>query len=897
MPKGSVNQLAGRQQFLDLVRYLIEIAKHGPETARKLQPDADDLKVLAETSIDHAALLRKLPDLDLKAGRKLYQRYCLNCHGKDGNKTINPLARRFAKDKLKFGADPYSMWKTVTYGNGLMFPQAALMSPEERYLVVHYIREQFLRKANPGQYNTVSEEYLAKVNARAKVDAEKLGSEPTVAALAPGMIDGKQGRQMDYGPCLSHSIAFSKPPNKNAPRFVDTTERATVIQLPGGLVACYDMQRYSISGIWRGDIATTAKSHHTSYKGNTCLQPGGEVIYKNVDDPGWKIGRLETPPDKTDVKLRGHYLHGSQVLLRFLVGGRRVDELPGALPGKSPTLLRTLRVEPGKETLHVLVGRFPEGKTEITKGTAKLRGKGGNRLHAVLRGGIDRLVFESDGRGGLWLKIPPETETRTFTLCLAVGHSFETSPLPEQTAGPDLDALMHGGPQRWRRTVLTGGVLGKPVEGYAADEITVPYANPWGSWMRTTALDFFSDGRAAVSTLSGDVWIVRWTKPDLGDVTWSRFAAGLYEPLGLRIVDDKVYVRGRDRITRLHDLNGDGEADFYENFHQDGEIGPNYHAFIFDLQTDDTGNFYFAKSGRKSPHVGCVVRLSADGKSSEVICRDFRHPNGLGAGGPHNWVTVSDNPSGKAIYNGVALARRGGRHGYSGPRTTPMLAVLPATVDSSSGGQCWSDPRRWGPLGGCMIHTSYSRCAAFYIMTPNLQPHPNGFAVRFPFTFRSGVMRARVNPVDRQVYLVGQKGWDTQARFDGCLYRIRYAGGPTHLLANVAAVSRGLRLTFSCDLDKASITAKNFRTVREGKKTTGPVDLGGVRLVDQRTVEVHLPDIADEVVSRRSRVDKKRRVTFIDVRPPIRLTFNLKAKDGTAIRQTVYATVNSLPSR
>ena len=24
---------------------------------------------------------------------------------------------------------------------------------------------------------------------------------------------------------------------------------------------------------------------------------------------------------------------------------------------------------------------------------------------------------------------------------------------------------------------------------------------------------------------------------------------------------------GRDQITRLHDENGDGEADFYENFH------------------------------------------------------------------------------------------------------------------------------------------------------------------------------------------------------------------------------------------------------------------------------------------------------------------------------------------
>ena len=35
---------------------------------------------------------------------------------------------------------------------------------------------------------------------------------------------------------------------------------------------------------------------------------------------------------------------------------------------------------------------------------------------------------------------------------------------------------------------------------------------------------------------------------------------------GLVIADGKAYVLGRDQITRLHDLNGDGEADFYECF-------------------------------------------------------------------------------------------------------------------------------------------------------------------------------------------------------------------------------------------------------------------------------------------------------------------------------------------
>lgn len=894
MPAGVVNQLADRQQFLDLVRYLVEIGGKGPARARELEPAPEKLDSLAETLIDHARQIRSLAAADVQAGRQLYRQYCVNCHGKDGNKTVNPLARRFAKDRLKFGTDPYAMWKTISYGNGLMFPQAALLSPEDRYQIVHFLREEFIKDANPSQYFRVNDDYLAAVNERAEADAKEFGGQRTGVKLAAGMLDGRQGQQMNYGPYLCHSVAFRKPSNKNAPRFADTTERALVVTLPGEHVLCYDTERYSIAGIWRGDIASTAKTHHTSYKGNACLAPGGEVLYHNIDDRGWACGSLENAAESDLPLFEGHYLHGGQVLLRFDVGGRCVEELPSGTGGKGPAFLRTLRIGPGKETLFCLVGRMPDGRITTATDGATIVGKQGS-LWASVRSASEDLSFTADATGGLWLQIPAGSEVRTLTLWFGLGKRPAEWAALSSLAVPDLDPLTKGGPRRWPQLVHTSAALGQPTEGYAADEITLPYANPWGSWMRTTALDFFSDGRAAVCTLSGDVFIVQWTQADLSDVAWSRFATGLYEPLGLRIVEDVVYVRGRDRITRLHDLNGDGEADFYENFHQAGEIGANYHAFIFDLQTDREGNFYFARSGRKSPHEGAVLRLSPDGKTSEVVCRDFRHPNGMGSGGPHDWITVSDNPHGKAVYNGVALVRPGRMYGHNGPRTTPMLAVLPPSADSSSGGQCWANPRRWGPLSGQMIHTSYSRCAAFYVLTQNIEPYPNGFAVRLPFQFKSGVMRTRVNPADGQVYLVGQKGWDTTARWDGCFYRIRYAGGASHLITAAKATSQGVELTFSCDLDPQSVKKSAIEVLREEEKRTSDVKLGGVRLLDRRRLLVELPEIGDEIVANRSHPDKKSGATRMDVRWPIRITTKIQAADGTPLTQTVYATINSLP--
>ena len=49
------------------------------------------------------------------------------------------------------------------------------------------------------------------------------------------------------------------------------------------------------------------------------------------------------------------------------------------------------------------------------------------------------------------------------------------------------------------------------------------------------------------------VWIASNLNDSLNKVVWKRYA-GLNEALGLTIVDDVIYVTGKDQITRLHDL-------------------------------------------------------------------------------------------------------------------------------------------------------------------------------------------------------------------------------------------------------------------------------------------------------------------------------------------------------
>ena len=91
-----------------------------------------------------------------------------------------------------------------------------------------------------------------------------------------------------------------------------------------------------------------------------------------------------------------------------------------------------------------------------------------------------------------------------------------------------------------------------PGQPFAIDKIEWPAENPWDSWIRFGGFDFFSDSnRAALSTWNGDVWIVSGLNASLEELVWQRIATGLNQPLGLKIVEDDIYVLGRDQITRL----------------------------------------------------------------------------------------------------------------------------------------------------------------------------------------------------------------------------------------------------------------------------------------------------------------------------------------------------------
>ncbi len=371
---------------------------------------------------------------------------------------------------------------------------------------------------------------------------------------------------------------------------------------------------------------------------------------------------------------------------------------------------------------------------------------------------------------------------------------FEDGKVQLET-GDSLRKLTKGGPSLWPQILETQGSPGKPVQGwpYVVDTLTLPFENPWRALFFIGGHDFFANGDIAICTMTGDVWRVSGVDATLSKLRWKRMATGLHQPLGLVVVEDKVCVLGRDQITRLHDLNGDGEADFYECLSNEFTTPTGGHDFMCGLERDALGNFYTV-SGKEG-----LLRI-LPGKKADVMASGFRNPDGLGLA-PDGTLTVPYSEGEWTPTSAIAQIVPGGYYGYPGPRagspTLQPLVWLPRGEDNSAGGQTWVPDDRWGPMRGQMLHFSYGAGTHFLVLRQKVKDVWQGAAIPLPGDFNAGAHRARFSPKDGQLYVSGMTGWGTYTPDDGCLQRVRYTGGQVQIPTAIEARDNGVLLTFS----------------------------------------------------------------------------------------------------
>ncbi len=746
------------------------------------------------------------------------------------------------------------------------------------------------------------------------------------SAVVPGKPT--MGTVMDYGPFFSSSLLG---PGTKGPLLAG---RAITVRVSKDVFVAYDTETMRIAAAWTGPWLDLSKTHMVGPKGSVAPAVAGKILFSTKNGPGWSHeGSLDDPrKDALAPKVgplprewaqyKGLYLHGDQVILSYAVGKARVLESPGVINlNGAVAILRTFRIDRSEQALMMVIADDSPA------------------VSAQLMGGPSAAKISNSG-GAIRLSLPALAEPAIFAvLVTADAAAFAGVKIPPPG---DLSKLIAGGAAQWGTPVMTAGVLGKPqgpaADGfpYVVDTLTLPFENPFNSWMRTTAHDLFADGKsAAVCTWNGDVWIVSGIDEKLEKLSWRRFATGMYEPLGLKIRDGKIYVLGRDQITRLHDLNGDGEADFYENFNNDGVCSPQYHHFKMDLDCDPAGNFYYASAGAWNTAEdfashNCIARVSADGSKIDYIARGLRAANGIGVG-PKGEVVTGDNqghwmPSSKINY--IAPGKTGGFYGFPyDPRIyevkdakekeirqrelsalypagipssfEPPLCWIPYAYDTSSGGQAFVPDDRWGPFKGHIVHTSYGKSSLFMVMHELVDVGDGkviaqGGVWRFPLAFEAGIMRARFSAGDGQLYVSGMRGWQTNSAKEGCLQRVRFTGQPARLPVEIKATKQGIYLTYTCALDPATANDAGSYDIEQWNLKWSSAYGSPEFSVENPTKKGH-----DTVEIKSAKLQPDGRTVFLEmpaIRPVMQMsiTFKLKSADGHNMEGAVYNTINVL---
>lgn len=536
---------------------------------------------------------------------------------------------------------------------------------------------------------------------------------------------------------------------------------------------------------------------------NTASLPGWADSAGSFDDkreiPGF--GNLK------DASFKGYYRSGSKIVLNYSVNGAEILE---TISNEGGTITRSFKVSKRNSDLLLIVAD-EKGKFAGSKDKAK----SDDGLGVVATGGV--VLYPDTKTPSRLIARIPKGDTAVFQIALA----RNTEPKP--AAAPDFKALVSGGAPLYPEIIETKGNVSTNKEAaYVTDVATLPLDNPWKSNLRFGGFDYIDEDSAALSSWNGDVWVVKGLKGDWSKLKWQRIASGLFETLGVKVVNGIIHVNGRDQITQLIDLNGDGETDHFKVFNRDVIISSNFHEFAFDLQTDKAGNFYFSKASpvkgggrgfdRILPNHGTIIKVSPDGKKSEVIATGLRAPGGVGVG-PNGEITTGENegtwqpccklnfmPGGsKPLFFGTEPSR----HSLKGAPYTEPLCYLPMSVDNSGGSQAWvPEGGAFGLAAGSLLHLSYGQSTIYRVLpVPRGKGGIQGGVVKLPITLQSSAMRARFHK-DGSLYVVGFRGWQTNAATECAFQRIRHNDVVVPVPEKMEYTAKGIRLKFPSKLDK-----------------------------------------------------------------------------------------------
>ncbi|MFP6885901.1 MAG: cytochrome c, partial [Opitutales bacterium] len=456
--------------------------------------------------------------------------------------------------------------------------------------------------------------------------------------------------------------------------------------------------------------------------------------------------------------------------------------------------------------------------------------------------------------------------------------------------------------KRWKQNVRLPLNKAKKSDALNFEQIPLPLENPYQRAVRAAGVDFFEDGRIALVTYDGDVWIGEGLHPGSKEVRWARFASGLHEPLGLRLREEEIFVFDRNGLWRLHDRDRNGEADYHELFCSIIDQTAETREFAAAIEVEKDGSFLVCKPGQTSSTVGrfssAILRISPDGQRVTRLAHGFRQPY-LGYDPVTGQIAASDQQGHYVPSTPVDFVRQGAFYGHPNGSAdkdklvTPPLTWIPHQECGSAAAIIWLRETKMGPLGDQPILLSFNPPRLFQIHADVDEFVTQGGVTPLQLSLDEPLLKAAINPVDGLLYLTGFNIWGTKAKGKTFLGRVRPNPKRTWTIPTHAKVEkRGILLRFSTPLDTKSASRRESYEVRrwnykrtpnygspnyklDGSKGTETLAVASVKLSkDKQAVFLGVPDM--------------REVMQIEV------GYNISAEDGSPIHNKTFLTAHLL---
>ncbi|MFN0206880.1 MAG: hypothetical protein ACKVS6_11300, partial [Planctomycetota bacterium] len=676
----------------------------------------------------------------------------------------------------------------------------------------------------------------------------------------------------------------------------DEAPRAICIGFPGGVSIAYDAEKGKLIKVWKGGFLRMNGTQWTGQHG-PYPSPEGEVVWTAPKDAGqWFIvpsgqNVVSTKEAVTPV-FRGYEEKNGNYIFKMEV----------AAPDGKPILIK-----------QKFVGRFtidgPQVDCYITvSGLAAGTDLVYNIYKNTTKGVLIPFLSSNDESPALsvsTMRANDTTDTTDYTLRISSQNAKETtvratlswSHLPGPPAieekynttnvdafnmSPRVDPSFEG------QEIKGKNPFALEEKSYVIESLPIPEE----IILQIGGLDFLSNGSLAMCTRRGEVWILENATKTPDQFKWRRFAHGLHEPLGLKVVNDEIYVLQKPEITKLIDTNNDGVADDYQCYNAGWQLSTNFHEFAFGLEYYE-GSFYGTLGlaivpGGATRQEQVFARGSAwrvDPKGNfEVLALGLRTPNGTGIGAKGEFY-YTDNQGDYIPACKLQQVKKGEFYGqrFALPDRDAKVEVTPPTCwlpyntvsESSSDVLLESQNGLFGPFAGQLLVGEFTNSRILRVQLENVKGNDQGTVWIFRRGFSSGLERIVWGPDGKLYAGCTTGGWGAVGPKLFSLERLSFNGNVPFEMKTVHLLKDGFEIEFtkplaapsagegddkkpyasieqfryhywatygSPEIDRKSHAVSDFKISDDRRKVTFKVD----GMVKDRICEIRLRNVTSE---------------------------------------------------